>query len=177
MKFTIMERKIRVSDELQEYAKRKLSKLVPLFRGRGACRPAFFAPDGSSRSWRLRWYITHGLPCRAGHNGQYASVDAVVSLLERQIRKNKTRLEKRLREGAFEREINLEPHEEMMEENYDVIRHKRFSVKPMSVEEAILQMNMLGHQFFVFKNVDEDNAFSVIYHRGAGGYGLIENEE
>ena len=88
-----------------------------------------------------------------------------------------TRLEKRLREGAFEREINLEPHEEMMEENYDVIRHKRFSVKPMSVEEAILQMNMLGHQFFVFKNVDEDNAFSVIYHRGAGGYGLIENEE
>ena len=64
-----------------------------------------------------------------------------------------------------------------MEENYDVIRHKRFSVKPMSVEEAILQMNMLGHQFFVFKNVDEDNAFSVIYHRGAGGYGLIENEE
>ena len=177
MKFTIMERKIRVSDELQEYAKRKLSKLDRFF-GEEAHADLRFRTEREQQIVEVT-VVYNGMVYRAerGTTDMYASVDAVVSLLERQIRKNKTRLEKRLREGAFEREINLEPHEEMMEENYDVIRHKRFSVKPMSVEEAILQMNMLGHQFFVFKNVDEDNAFSVIYHRGAGGYGLIENEE
>ena len=62
-----------------------------------------------------------------------------------------------------------------VEEKYDVIRRKRFDVEPMTVEEAILQMNLLGHQFFFFKNAEEDDVPAVIYKRAAGGYGLIES--
>ena len=62
---------------------------------------------------------------------------------------------------------------EYVEDNYDVVRRKKFDVVPMSVEEAILQMNLLGHEFFVFKNTDAEDAISVVYKRRHGGYGLI----
>ena len=105
----------------------------------------------------------------------YASVDSGVAAIERQIRRNKTRLGKRLREGALEREAipAYAPAEDEAEEDFKIVRSKRFSIKPMSPEEAILQMNLLGHEFFVFKNMDSDDAFSVVYKRHQGGYGLI----
>ena len=62
------------------------------------------------------------------------------------------------------------------DEEFKIVRSKRFSIKPMSVEEAILQMNLLGHEFFVFRNMDEEDAISVVYHRKQGGYGLICDE-
>ena len=65
---------------------------------------------------------------------------------------------------------------EVDEDKFEVIRHKRFEVQEMSVDEAILQMNLLGHQFFFFKNADNENTPAVIYTRAAGGYGLIESE-
>ena len=105
----------------------------------------------------------------------YASVDSAVASIERQIRKNKTRLEKRLRDGAIEREIkpfNV-PAEDAGEEEFKIVRNKKFYIAPMSVEEAILQMNLLEHEFFVFRNTDERDAFSVVYRRKNGGYGLI----
>ena len=106
----------------------------------------------------------------------FASVDGMISSIERQIRKNKTRLEKRLREGAFEKATANEAGiSEYVEDNYDVVRRKKFDVVPMSVEEAILQMNLLDHQFFFFLNAEEDDAPAVIYKRAAGGYGLIES--
>ena len=108
----------------------------------------------------------------------YASVDSGVAAIERQIRRNKTRLEKRLREGAFEKESNYVPafvpaEEEKEDEEFKIVRSKHFSIKPMSPEEAILQMNLLGHEFFVFKNMQEDEAVSVVYKRKQGGYGMI----
>ena len=66
----------------------------------------------------------------------------------------------------------FEPADEEAEE-FKIVRSKRFSIKPMSVEEAILQMNLLEHEWFVFKNMDEEDAFSVVYKRKQGGYGLI----
>ena len=105
----------------------------------------------------------------------YASVDSAVASIERQICKNKTRLEKRLRDGAIEREIkpfNV-PAEDAGEEEFKIVRNKKFYIAPMSVEEAILQMNLLEHEFFVFRNTDERDAFSVVYRRKNGGYGLI----
>ena len=104
----------------------------------------------------------------------YASVDSGVAAIERQIRRNKTRLAKKLREGALEREAvpAFVPADEEAEE-FRIVRSKHFSIKPMSAEEAILQMNLLGHEFFVFKNMDEDDAVSVVYKRNQGGYGLI----
>ena len=63
------------------------------------------------------------------------------------------------------------------EREFDIVRTKRFAVKPMSPEEAILQMNLLGHSFFVFRNTDDDNAICVVYTRNSGGYGIIETSE
>ena len=105
----------------------------------------------------------------------FASVDGAISSIERQIRKHKTRLEKRLREGAFDK--IAEQHAALAEEDFDIVRRKRFEVKPMSVDEAILQMNLLDHQFYFFRNADNDNIHAVVYKRAAGGYGLIEGEE
>ena len=108
----------------------------------------------------------------------FASVDAAVTSMERQLRKHKTRLEKRLRQGAF---VQPEAGEETsfvpdVEENdFQVVRTKKFPIKPMTVDEAILQMDLLGHSFYAFK--DEDGgAFAVVYKRNDGGYGLIEDE-
>jgi len=107
----------------------------------------------------------------------YASVDSGVAAIERQIRRNKTRLEKRLREGALEREAvpAYAAAEDAGEDDEDfrIVRSKRFSIKPMSAEEAILQMNLLGHEFFVFRNMDAEDAIAVVYKRKQGGYGLI----
>ena len=111
-----------------------------------------------------------------------ASIDAAVASLERQIRKNKTRLEKRLRQGAFERtvgaaaEISSFVPDEPEEGEYKVVRTKTFAIKPMTRDEAILQMNLLNHSFFAFKNEDAGGAFAVVYRRNDGGYGLIEDE-
>ena len=105
----------------------------------------------------------------------YASIDAAVATIERQIRKHKTRLEKRLREGAFDKIAGQQAA--LAEDDFDVVRRKRFDVKPMSVEEAILQMNLLDHQFYFFRNSENDNTHAVVYKRAAGGYGLIESEE
>ena len=91
-------------------------------------------------------------------------------------RKNKTRLAKNLRAEAVLPELpeEFEAHEEG---TFDIVRTKRFTVKPMSVEEAILQMNLLGHSFFVFRNTDFGDAICVVYRRNNGGYGIIETED
>lgn len=104
----------------------------------------------------------------------YTSVERVLQKLERQIHKHKTKLEKRIKEGAFKYaqplfDIGTEPEEIQPE----VVRIKRFALKPMSVEEAITQMDLLGHDFFVFSNADT-NEVNVVYKRKDGGYGLIE---
>ena len=103
------------------------------------------------------------------------ALDRAVYLIERQIRKNKTRLERRLRSGAFEGGI-IETGEDFEEETEFNIRRKSFSIKPMSVEEAIMQMNLLGHTFFIFKN-DASGDVCVVYKRNDGAYGLINTEE
>ena len=101
------------------------------------------------------------------------AIDEAIESLERQIRKNKTRLEKRLRSGAFE--IAADDMDEEEEGEFS-IRTKTFPIKPMSVEEAILQMNLLEHQFFMFRDA-ETNEPCVVYRRKAGDYGLIVAEE
>ena len=111
----------------------------------------------------------------------HASIDAAVTTLERQIRKNKTRLERRLRQGAFERvmeeEVSSFAPEEPEEGEYRIVRSKTFPIKPMTRDEAILQMNLLGHSFFVFRDDAAGGAVSVVYRRNDGGYGLIEDNE
>ena len=175
MKFTFTEKKMDSSEDLRAYAVRKISKLDRLFKSEGEAFVTFSIERG-----RFRAEITihnNGIYYRASEltSDMYASVDSGVATIERQIRKNKSRLSKRLREEVLEQEFvpTFVMMDEDADEEFKIIRSKRFSIKPMSAEEAILQMNLLDHEFFVFRNMDEDDAISVVYKRKQGGYGLI----
>ena len=174
MKFTFTEKKMDSSEELRAYCERKIGRLDRFFKTEAEAFVTFSIERG-----RFLAEITihnNGMYYRASEltSDMYASVDSGVAAIERQIRRNKTRLAKKLREGALEREAvpAFVPADEEAEE-FRIVRSKHFSIKPMSAEEAILQMNLLGHEFFVFKNMDEEDAVSVVYKRNQGGYGLI----
>ncbi len=174
MKINIVERKLRIKDDLRDYAVKKVGKLDRYFQSDATSTITFSELKG-----RQTVEITvnnKSMIVRAEETttDMFASVDGAINHIERQIRKNKTRLSKRLREGAFEKMAAQEA--ELEEDTFEVVRHKRFEVEQMSVDEAILQMNLIGHQFFFFKNADNNDAPAVIYKRAAGGYGLIESE-
>ena len=176
MKFTFAEKRMDSSEDLRAYAEKKIGKLDRFFKTEADASVTFSIERG-----RFLAEITirnNGLFYRASEltNDMYASIDSGVAAIERQIRRNKTRLEKRLRDGVLERDAvpaYVPAEEEDKEEEFKVVRSKRFSIKPMSVQEAILQMNLLGHEFFVFRNMDAEDAISVVYERKNGGYVLI----
>lgn len=109
----------------------------------------------------------------------YSSVDMVLDKLEKQIKKHKTRLSKKIKQNSLLDLVPQQPtngHAEELEEmEPEIVRTKRFAIKPMPVEEAVLQMNLLGHSFFVFSNA-ETQEVNVVYKRKDGNYGLIEPE-
>lgn len=179
MKFTFTEKKMEASEDLRAYAEKKIGKIDRLFRSESEAFVTFSTERG-----RFLAEVTiknNGMFYRVSEltSDMYASIDSAVAGIERQIRKNKTRLEKRLRDGAFEREVKAAyvPAGDEAEEEFHVVRNKRFFIAPMTVEEAILQMNLLEHEFFVFKNDEDDDAFSVVYRRRNGGYGLITDSK
>lgn len=178
MKFTFAEKRMDSSEDLRNYATKKISKLDRFFKTEAEAIVTFSLERG-----RFRAEITihnNGIYYRASEltSDMYASIDSGVAAIERQIRRNKTRLEKRLREGSLEKETMatstyVAPSDDEPDDEFQIVRSKRFSIKPMSAEEAILQMNLLGHEFFVFRNMDAEDAIAVVYRRRQGGYGLI----
>jgi putative sigma-54 modulation protein len=179
MKFTFAEKRMDSSEDLRAYAMKKISKLDRFFKSEGEAFVTFSLERG-----RFRAEITihnNGIYYRANEltSDMYASVDSGVAAIERQIRRNKTRLEKRLREGSLDKDVSSAPFsaaDDEPDDEFKIVRSKRFSIKPMSAEEAILQMNMLGHQFYLFNN-SEDDTISVVYRRKDGGYGLLSPEK
>ena len=109
----------------------------------------------------------------------FASIDAAVSTIEGQIRKNKTRLARRLRQDAFTRTVQEETSfvPEPEEDDLSLKKVKSFYFKPMTREEAVMQMNLLEHNFFAFRDEDNGGSFAVVYRRNDGGYGLIDDAE
>lgn len=175
MRFTFIEKKIPISDKLKEYSEKKIGKLDKFFKSEADAHLTFAMERG--RHIAEVTISSNGMYYRATEStgDMYASIDSAAAAIERQIRKNKTRLAKKLREGVLEKEPEVAPEFPVddTEESFDLIRTKKFAMKPMAVEEAILQMNLLGHEFFAFKNSEDDNAFAVVYKRNNGGYGLI----
>ena len=100
------------------------------------------------------------------------ALDKCVDVLGRQLRKNKAKLSKRLKSGSID-DLFEAPVEEAVEEEYKLVRTKQIPLKPITVDEAILQMNMISHKFYMFKNVDT-NEVNVVYTRDDGAYGLLE---
>ena len=121
----------------------------------------------------------NGLVLRAQEttNDMYTSIDNVLEKLERQIRKHRTKLDKRLREGAFRdaSPVFITKEQDESEPHGLIVKSKRFAIKPMDAEEAVMQMELLGHDFFVFMNMDTEQV-CVVYRRRDGNYGLIEPE-
>lgn len=180
MKFTFTGKKLDISPSLRAYAEKKISKLDRLFRKDSEAFITFSAERG-----RFIAEVTienNGMfyRVRESTSDMYASIDSAVAAIERQIRKNKTRLSKRLRDGAIEHELSAGPvisPDDESEDEFRIVRNKRFDISPMSAEEAILQMNLLEHSFFVFRNADDHDAFSVVYRRRDGNYGIITESE
>ena len=171
MKFQYSEKKVKLPGNVHAYAEKKVMKLARFFE-EDAEALIVFSVEKNQNNVEL---TVHGAGTwfRASEStsDMFASIDAAVATIEGQIRKNKTRLEKNLKAGAF-KPVAEEPVAEDEELPTFRVRTKSFPVKPMSVEDAVLQMLLLEHDFFLFRNVETGN-LNVVYKRADGDYGLI----
>ena len=180
MKFVFTDKKVNLPNKVHAYAEKKVGKLDRYFKADTEAAVVFSVEkDRNNVELTVR---SGGTIIRVAEStsDMFATVDAAVASVERQLRKNKARLEKRLRENAFERCVDVDEVSsfapEAEEDEFQIVRTKRFPIKLMSAEEAVLQMNLVDHTFFAFKNAEADGAFSVVYRRNDGGYGLIEDD-
>ena len=170
MKITVIGRKCTPRDSFKERAEKRLKKIEKFF---GSDAEAKITATVEKNEQIVEVTIFHdGYIFRSQERAQNMNdaLDRCADSLVRQIRKNKTRVEKKLRQGAFEAYDAIDPIEP--EDDYDIVRSKEITLKPQSVEEAILQMNLLDHQFYVFLNSSNEK-ICVVYSRKDGGYGLI----
>lgn len=175
MKFILIGKNLEITEALREKVTKKMSKL-----------DKFFLPEtevhitlGVEKT-RQNVEVTipfHGVVLRAevGTEDMYASIDKVIDVLERQVRRNKTRLSRKIHSGAPKATYFESGYETEEEHDFQVVRSKKFAIKPMTTDEAILQMNLIGHNFFMFSNADSKEV-NVVYKRKDGNYGLIEPE-
>lgn len=171
MKFVYTSKDMAVSDSLKSRAEKKLSKLERYFREEPEATIRFKMQKGARNIAEIT--INAGgviLRAEESSNDMYLSIDHAVDKLESQIRRHRTKLEKRIRSSELEPVAEVPAFEE---QNYDIVRVKKFSVKPMSVEDAITQMELLGHDFFLFMN-EENESMNVLYRRHDGAYGLLQ---
>ena len=178
MKFQFSEKKVKLPANVHAYAEKKVMKLARYFEG-DAEALIVFSVEKNRNNVELTvrgagtWFRAH-----ESTSDMFASIDAAVGTIEGQIRKNKTRLARRLRQDAFTRSVEEtsftvdEPEEEIR-----IVRSKSFHFAPMTREEAVLQMNLLDHNFFAFRDLDNDGCFAVVYRRNDGDYGLLSDGE
>ena len=171
MKITVVGRQMTVRESLKEMVEGKLSKLDKFFGGEAEATVTFSCKRNKECLEITITALNTLFRYEAAEDTFQTSLDRAVDAIERQIRKNKTRLEKRLRDSSFS-VPDVDYDFDVEEESEFKIRTKTFSIKPMSVEEAILQMNLLGHQFFVFEDMTTGDT-CVVYTRRDGDYGLI----
>ena len=176
MKFQYSEKKVKLPANVHAYAEKKVMKLARYFE-EDAEALIVFSVEKNRNNVEITvhgagtWFRAH-----ESTSDMFASIDAAVGTIEGQIRKNKTRLARRLRQDAFTRtseETSFVAEEK--EDDLTIVRVKQFNFRPMTREEAVLQMNLLEHTFFAFRDADNDGAFAVVYRRNDGGYGLLED--
>ena len=174
MKITIVGRKLNVYEDTREMIVKKLAKLDKYFKATGD-------PEATVTLSRKRNVSSLEVTINAGGTLFRSEVDAddfrialdqTVDHIEGQIRKNKTKLAKRLRENVMDMTVIPDPVEDTSEDE-PIIRVKQFEFKPMTAEEAIMQMNLLGHSFYVYNDITTGDT-CVVYGRKDGAYGLIE---
>ena len=171
VKITITGRKVNVKDSFKERVQKKLAKFDRFF-DQDAEASVTVHVENDRQTVEITIRDQNGMIYRSEETAadMIDALEKVCDVLFRQICRNKTKLERRLKAGAFD---DIAEQEE--EDGFRIVRSKNLSIKPMSPEEAILQMNMLGHMFFLFYNMDSDSV-SVVYRRKDGDYGLIIEE-
>ena len=175
MKYNIRGDKLEVTDAINNYVESKLDRLNKYFKEDDILANVLLRVRGNSQIIEVT-IPTDNFILRSEEEDKdlYAAIDLVTDKLERQIRKNKTRLNRAKEETVYQN-FNLEyelEHDESEEEEI-IVKRKNIEMKPMDEEEAILQMNLLGHEFFVYKDMHTNNV-CVLYKRKDGNYGLIE---
>ncbi len=164
-------RKIDVTQGLKDYSEKKLQRIEKFFPESAYATVTFSVQKDNHIAEITVYHESMIFRAEISNDDMYAAIDKAIDVLERQIRKQKTRLEKRLKTGAFVADsIEIEEESE-----FKIVKSKKYENKPMSTEEAILQMNLLGHAFYIFNNA-ETNDKCVVYKRKDGNYGLIELE-
>ncbi len=176
MKFQYSEKKVKLPGNVHAYAEKKVMKLARFFE-EDAEALIVFSVEKNRNKVEL---TVHGAGTwfRASEStsDMFASIDAAVGTIEGQIRKNKTRLARRLRQDAFTRTVEETSFAaEEKEDDLSIVRVKEFYFKPMTRDEAVLQMNLLEHSFFAFRDEDNGGSFAVVYRRNDGGYGIIDD--
>ena len=169
MKYSIRGEKLEVTDSIREYVMDKLNKMEKYFDDPNSVSvKILFSVRG--REQKIEVTINsrrYDLRAEVSHSDMYAAIDLAVDKLERQIRKHKTKMMSRERaQIVYEDDI-------YEEESYDVIKRKKVYLKPMDEEEAIVQMEMLGHTFYIFKDIETETV-KVLYKRYDDTYGVIE---
>ena len=174
MKITIVGRKLNVYEDTRELIERKLAKLDKFFKDESTEATVTLSRKRNVSS--LEVTINAGgtlFRSEVEADDFRIALDQTVDHIEGQIRKNKTKLAKRLRENVMDMSMIPDPVEETPDESEPIIRVKQFEFKPMTAEEAIMQMNLLGHSFYVYKDITTGET-CVVYTRKDGDYGLIE---
>lgn len=176
MEFLIRGEKIKVTDSIKNYIEEKLGRLNKYFDAPDSIKATALIKVKDNEEIIEVTIPTTKFTLRAEEKNKdlYAAIDLVTDKLERQIRKNKTRLKAKykkevLHDFIFDFEVTEEENEDK------IVKRKKIDVKPMDEEEAILQMELLGHDFYVFNNIDEE-CISVLYRRKDGNYGIINTK-
>jgi len=173
LKTTITARKMQTPQAFGDYAEKKIESKLNKFFGDEAQAKIIMAEHKNQIMIELTVKY-NGIIYRAEQKAvdKEDALDACIDKIIRQIRKNKTKIEKRLKDTAFK---EIATFSDSVEEqvDYDVVKHKTFVLRPMDVDEAILQMNMLGHTFFIFLNATTGNT-NVVYKRDDGNYSVLE---
>ena len=174
MNITVKGKNVEVTDALREYAEKKVSKVSKFFEKSPVGAQVTLSTERGRHIVDITVQV-NGLLLRGEEKSSdmYGSIDGAIEKIERQVHKFKTRINRRLHE---ENQVVLNPppaHEEAAAPQ--IKRTKRFAIKPMSAEEAVMQMDLLGHDFYVFSNSDSEEV-NVVYKRKDGHYGLIEPE-
>ena len=178
MKYNIRGDKLEVTKAIESYVETKLDRLNKYFKETDILANVLLRVRGTSQIIEVT-IPTDKFILRSEEEDKdlYAAIDLVTDKLERQIRKNKTRLNKQNVDNKY-KDFNFDYEllaEEESSEDELIVKRKKLEMKPMDEEEAILEMNLLGHEFFVYKDMHTNN-INVLYKRKDGNYGLIETE-
>ena len=176
MKFQFSEKKVKLPQTVHAYAEKKVMKLSRYFEEDAEALIVFSVEKDRNKAELTVHGAGTWFRASESTSDMFASIDAAVGTIEGQIRKNKTRLARRLRQDAFSRTVEATSFaQDVPEEDLNIVKIKSFHFKPMTREEAVLQMNLLEHNFFAFRDEDNGGCFAVVYRRNDGGFGLIDD--